>query len=137
MAAEGSLQCSLRNQHNKPGSATRVKALGTLSRWIEDDSKNNRVHWVYGAAVFENQPLRKISQKTRQICTSDTLREVLGPSIIKMIRMRPNIFEIAVEQQFQRLSLDPFSKLAPVVGQHLANLIVVDGVDECVDLRSQ
>ncbi|KAK7020679.1 hypothetical protein VNI00_017669 [Paramarasmius palmivorus] len=58
----------------------------------------------------------------------------VGPLIIDAIRSEPTIFTTTFENQFEKLILEPFSK---VEGDAFPNLIVVDGLDECRDLPSQ
>ncbi|ESK86205.1 nwd2 [Moniliophthora roreri MCA 2997] len=146
---------------------TRVKVLEALSKWIEDDSKSTRVYWLHGpVGVGKSAIAQTLSEKyastklaaafffsrndaTRneldsfvatiayQFCTSDTLRDVVGPLILEAIRSNPRIFDTSVENQFLRLLLEPFSKLTPAQRQQLPNLIVVDGLDECVYIPSQ
>ncbi|KAI3614946.1 nwd2 [Moniliophthora roreri] len=146
---------------------TRVKVLEALIQWIKDDSKSCRVYWLYGSAgVGKSAIAQKLSEdyaNTRsaaafffsrndatrntldsfvttvayQFCTSDSLRDVVGPLIIETIRVNPKIFDTSFEAQFRKLLLEPFAKLIPAEQQKLPYLIVVDGLDECVDPRSQ
>ncbi|ESK86209.1 nwd2 [Moniliophthora roreri MCA 2997] len=74
-----------------------------------------------------------------QLCTSEcgALRDAVGPLIIDIIRSNPHIFRTTVENQFRKLVLEPFAKLSPEQRLRLPDVIIVDGLDECVDFRSQ
>ncbi|KAK7044112.1 hypothetical protein VNI00_007829 [Paramarasmius palmivorus] len=145
---------------------TRVRTLSSLDQWIRGEEKQVRVCWVYGAAgVGKSAIAQRVSEDhldqlcgafffsrndasrdklspfvatlAYQCCTSESLREVVGPLIIEAIRAHPNVFQTSAENQFQKLLLEPFSQLTQAQRQGLPNLIVVDGLDECVDLPSQ
>ncbi|ESK91749.1 nwd2 [Moniliophthora roreri MCA 2997] len=146
---------------------TRTNTLDTLSRWIEDDTRTTKVYWVYGSAgVGKTAIAQKLSEDyassrlaaafffsrndstcdkldpfvatvAYQLCTSDTLRNVIGPLVIEAIRLNPNIFLTSSENQFRKLLLEPYSKLELDQQRQLPNLIVVDGLDECIDPSSQ
>ncbi|KAK7043062.1 hypothetical protein VNI00_008800 [Paramarasmius palmivorus] len=145
---------------------TRVDALNRLDRWIRDESGTPRVCWIHGSAgvgksaiaqkVSEDHPdqlcgafffSRNDSSRDKlysfiatlayQCCTSVPLGNIVGPFIIDAIRSHPNIFQTSVENQFRKLLLEPFSKVTQPQQQKLPNLIVVDGLDECIDPSSQ
>ncbi|EEB98958.1 hypothetical protein MPER_01441 [Moniliophthora perniciosa FA553] len=54
--------------------------------------------------------------------------------IIESIRFNPNIFDTSCENQFRKLILEPFSTLDSAEGPYL---VIIDGLDECVDSSSQ
>ncbi|KAK7036651.1 hypothetical protein VNI00_011584 [Paramarasmius palmivorus] len=145
---------------------TRVNPLGMLGRWIEDKDTPTRVFWVHGSVgVGKSAIAQKISEdyshhligsfffsrndSTRnkldpfiatlayQCCTSELLRDVVGPIIINTIRSNPNILNTTIETQLRKLILEPFSKIIPTQRRGLPNLIVIDAIDECVDLTLQ
>ncbi|KAK7030234.1 hypothetical protein VNI00_014251 [Paramarasmius palmivorus] len=72
-----------------------------------------------------------------QFLRSEPLREVLGSSIIEAIRSDPKIFKATSETQFQKLILEPCSKVEQEVWNTLPNVVVIDGIDECVLIPSQ
>ncbi|KAK7017512.1 hypothetical protein VNI00_018614 [Paramarasmius palmivorus] len=72
-----------------------------------------------------------------QFLTSEPLREVLGPTIIEAVRSNPGIFQLSFEDQLRKLVLEPCSNVDPQEWKNLPNLIVIDGLDECVLLPSQ
>ncbi|KAK7043040.1 hypothetical protein VNI00_008778 [Paramarasmius palmivorus] len=145
---------------------TRVNTLSTLGLWVDDPKSTIRVFWLHGSAgvgksaiaqkLAEDHPSRLVAafffsrnDTTRdkldqfvatiayQCCTSDRLKDVVGPLIIDAIRSNPNIFRTSSENQFRKLLLVPFSKLNTDSPLTLPDLIVVDGLDECVDPSSQ
>uniref|UniRef100_A0A0W0F426 Nephrocystin 3-like N-terminal domain-containing protein n=1 Tax=Moniliophthora roreri TaxID=221103 RepID=A0A0W0F426_MONRR len=73
-----------------------------------------------------------------QFCKSGSpLKHVLGPIIIETLRSDPEIFRASHEVQFQKLIIEPCSKVEPALWENLPNAIVIDGLDECVHLPSQ
>ncbi|KAK7032233.1 hypothetical protein VNI00_013191 [Paramarasmius palmivorus] len=146
---------------------TRVRVLDILGSWIGSKDTETRVFWVHGSAGVGKtaiaQTLSEIydgrlvavfffsrNDSTRdkleplvatiafQCCTSDLLKDAVGPFILDAIQSNPNIFQTTSENQFRRLVLEPFAK-AKAAQPHLnlPDLIVIDGLDECVDLPSQ
>ncbi|KAK7018776.1 hypothetical protein VNI00_018238 [Paramarasmius palmivorus] len=72
-----------------------------------------------------------------QFLMSESLRAVLGPSIIEAIRSDPNIFHTTSENQFKKLILEPCSKIDQGKWKNLPNVLVIDGLDECLLIPSQ
>ncbi|KAI3615388.1 nwd2 [Moniliophthora roreri] len=73
-----------------------------------------------------------------QFCKpGSSLKPVLCPMIIDALRSDPNVFHASCEIQFQKLIVEPCSKIEPAVWEKLPNLVVVDGLDECVHILSQ
>ncbi|KAK7017511.1 hypothetical protein VNI00_018613 [Paramarasmius palmivorus] len=72
-----------------------------------------------------------------QFLTSEPLREVLGPSIIEALALNPGIFRLSFEDQFRKLIIEPCSKVEPEVWNNLPNVVVIDGLDECILIPSQ
>ncbi|ESK95633.1 nacht and wd40 domain-containing protein [Moniliophthora roreri MCA 2997] len=73
-----------------------------------------------------------------QFCTPGSrLRSVLGPAIIEAIRSDPNIFHKSCENQFEKLIVEPCSRVDVAEWENLPNVIEVDGLDECVHRPSQ
>ncbi|KAK7060876.1 hypothetical protein VNI00_000609 [Paramarasmius palmivorus] len=146
---------------------TRVSILGSLGSWIEDtESSPTRVCWLNGSVgVGKSAIAQTISERYRsriigtfffsrndstrdsldpfvatiayQCCTSEVLKDIVGPSIINIIRTNPGIFRTTHENQFCELILKPFSRAIFAQQQNLPNLIVIDGLDECTDLPFQ
>ncbi|KAI3616867.1 nacht and wd40 domain-containing protein [Moniliophthora roreri] len=141
---------------------TRTRIIGELSEWIEDGSKPNRVFWLYGGAgVGKSAIAQTLAEKyvrtrlaaafffsrndsTRdnlalfvasivyQFARSDQLWPVLGPKIVKAIRSNPRIFDTTVENQFQRLIIEPCSLMIGAERENTSNVIIIDGLDECL-----
>ncbi|EEB94092.1 hypothetical protein MPER_07157 [Moniliophthora perniciosa FA553] len=146
---------------------TRTKILNRLNHWILNESKVERAYWLYGpagvgksaiaqnlceqhaggrlAAAFffsRNDPSRDkldpfVATIVYQILTSETLRGLLGPFINEAIQLDPKIFERSFEYQFRKLILEPFLRVGPGDWGSFSDLVVIDGLDECVDIRSQ
>ncbi|KAK7060939.1 hypothetical protein VNI00_000672 [Paramarasmius palmivorus] len=143
---------------------TRVSVLMELDKWICDreQTRRTRIYWIHGpAGVGKSAIAQKVSEdhdgqlvavwffsrndSTRdkldrfaatiayQCCKSESLKDV-RPFIIEAIRSDPNIFQTSFENQFRKLILEPFSK---VHGDRTPSLIVIDGLDECLDFSSQ
>ncbi|ESK90274.1 NWD2 protein [Moniliophthora roreri MCA 2997] len=73
-----------------------------------------------------------------QICKSNTsLKDVLGSKIIEALRADPHIFHTPFENQFRKLISEPCLELDPEEWEKLPNLIVIDGLDECINAQSQ
>ncbi|KAK7049455.1 hypothetical protein VNI00_006063 [Paramarasmius palmivorus] len=72
-----------------------------------------------------------------QFSKSPSLWRVLGPRILDTIRSDPRIFETAFENQFQKLIVEPCSEVESALWEELPNVIIIDGLDECVDHLSQ
>ncbi|ESK82421.1 nwd2 [Moniliophthora roreri MCA 2997] len=146
---------------------TRARILDELSRWIEHGPKSTRVYWLHGpAGVGKSAIAQHLSEKyastrlagsfffsrndpTRdkigafvatiayQLSTSEPLKDLLGPHIIEAIQSDPHIFHSSQENQFRKLILVPSTKIDSAKWRNLPRLIVIDGLDECVDLPSQ
>ncbi|ESK82707.1 nwd2 [Moniliophthora roreri MCA 2997] len=72
-----------------------------------------------------------------QFLTSEALRAVLGPFITDAIRSDPKIFRRSFETQFRRLILEPCFRVSSAGWEMLPNLVIIDGLDECLDMSSQ
>ncbi|KAK7015914.1 hypothetical protein VNI00_019000 [Paramarasmius palmivorus] len=56
---------------------------------------------------------------------------------MEVLRLNPNILHTSLENQFVKLVLEPYAQLSPGGQKAVPNLIVIDGLDECIDLESQ
>ncbi|KAJ3874268.1 hypothetical protein F5051DRAFT_431484 [Lentinula edodes] len=72
-----------------------------------------------------------------QLAISPVLGRHVGNSIDLAIRQKRNIVHAALEHQFQELIVKPCSKLRSEEWKSLPRLIVIDGLDECLDIASQ
>ncbi|KAK7026694.1 hypothetical protein VNI00_015567 [Paramarasmius palmivorus] len=74
-----------------------------------------------------------------QFCKARSpLGEVLGPKIIENIAQDPNILHTSCENQLRQLILEPCFRIEPTIRKDLPpNLLIVDGLDECVDIDEQ
>ncbi|KAK7060850.1 hypothetical protein VNI00_000583 [Paramarasmius palmivorus] len=141
---------------------TRVRTLQALSEWISNRELTTRVQWVIGSAgVGKSAIAQKTAGDHRhqlvgafffsrndttrdkldafvatiayQCCTSYPLKDIVGPLIVDVIRSNPNVFATSARVQFRRLILEPFFMAVWPSETHIPNLLVVDGIDECVD----
>ncbi|ESK85033.1 nwd2 [Moniliophthora roreri MCA 2997] len=138
---------------------TRIRILGELSKWIEGDSKTNRVFWLNGAAGVGKLAIAQTlaekyvrttlaavfffsrSDSTRdnltpfvasivyQFYKSQPLWSVLGPKIIEVIYSDPKIFNTTVENQFHKLVIEPYSQIVGAEQENSQNVIIIDGLD--------
>ncbi|KAK7025942.1 hypothetical protein VNI00_015857 [Paramarasmius palmivorus] len=146
---------------------TRVEVLKDLHHWVIEKSSNTRVFWIHGpAGVGKSAIMQNVLERfarhylagsfffsrsdttrdrldhfvptiLRQFHTSKPLNEVLGPMITEAIHSNPGIFQLSFEEQFQKLILDPCSRVDPKAWEKLPNLVVIDGLDECILIKSQ
>ncbi|KAK7030257.1 hypothetical protein VNI00_014274 [Paramarasmius palmivorus] len=146
---------------------TRIEMLMALNNWIAKESSNIPVYWIYGpAGVGKSAILQNLSEthgqcrlaasfffsrndSTRdkldpfvvtivyQLLKSEPLRAALGSLIIDAIRSDPKIFQSSSENQFRKLILEPCCKVDPKEWQNLPNLVIIDGLDECILIPSQ
>ncbi|KAL0066536.1 hypothetical protein AAF712_006338 [Marasmius tenuissimus] len=68
---------------------------------------------------------------------SRTLKPLLGPLVDYTIRSMPEIWEKIWEQQFKGIIQEPWAQVDPRRWATLPRLVIIDGVDECVDVTSQ
>ncbi|KAK7036637.1 hypothetical protein VNI00_011570 [Paramarasmius palmivorus] len=145
---------------------TRIQTLKALNKWITKRNPDTRVQWISGSAgVGKSAIAQKVTEDHRdrifgafffsrndstrdgldsfaatvayQCCTSDQLGKIVGPLILDAIESNPNVFKTPPKTQFRKLILEPFSKVKWFQRRKLANLLVIDGLDECVDRPSQ
>ncbi|KIK61993.1 hypothetical protein GYMLUDRAFT_42422 [Collybiopsis luxurians FD-317 M1] len=72
-----------------------------------------------------------------QLATSHFLGPLLRESIDLTIRHNPSIIHANLERQFQELIVKPCDYLTAEQWRELPQLIVIDGLDECIDIASQ
>ncbi|KIK53220.1 hypothetical protein GYMLUDRAFT_49543 [Collybiopsis luxurians FD-317 M1] len=162
-AYNAELRCPPPNCH--PGTRTRI--LEILRNWVSHDTKTTPVYWLYGAAgvgksavaqtISEEYALSRLAASfffarldpTRnslkqffttislQLATSPILGTFFRDSIDLTIRKNRNIIHANLEQQFEELILRPCSQMDAELWKALPQLIVIDGLDECVDIASQ
>ncbi|KAL0566213.1 hypothetical protein V5O48_015805, partial [Marasmius crinis-equi] len=149
------------NRHEcLPG--TRTGIIGKLGEWIEDPA-NGRVQWVSaGAGVGKTAIAQTLCQKyaasllaashffSRNDSTRDNMDTfvltiayqlascpVLGPhladAIDNVLRHDPNIVDADWGDQFERLVSGPCSQVDPALWKTLPRLVIIDGLDECMD----
>ncbi|KAF9261217.1 hypothetical protein L218DRAFT_1047194, partial [Marasmius fiardii PR-910] len=72
-----------------------------------------------------------------QLATSKALKPLIAPLINHIICSMPEIFHKTWEMQFQTLITETSAQVDPRVWPRLPRLIIIDGVDECIDVKSQ
>ncbi|KAK1233274.1 hypothetical protein PQX77_003566 [Marasmius sp. AFHP31] len=72
-----------------------------------------------------------------QLVTSCTLEPLLAPFITHTIRSMPEIWEKQWEKQFEAMIKEPCAQVDPRRWAQLPRLVIIDGVDECIDVESQ
>ncbi|KAG7093033.1 hypothetical protein E1B28_009327 [Marasmius oreades] len=144
---------------------TREEIIGKLTHWCEDDSKSSRVYWVNGAAgVGKSAIAQALSEKytqtgqlaaafffsrndssrdkldpfvatiAHQLATCKALKPLIAPLIDHVVRSTPGIWHKGLEDQFRMLIQEPCARVA---WDQLPRLVIIDGVDECIDVNSQ
>ncbi|KIK61998.1 hypothetical protein GYMLUDRAFT_42428 [Collybiopsis luxurians FD-317 M1] len=145
---------------------TRTQILEYLRNWVNDRTKSP-IYWLYGAAgVGKSAVAQSISEEFAQshlaasfffsradsarnhlqqffttlafqLVTSHALGPLLSEFVDINIRRKRNIVHANLEQQFQELIVNPCNELTAEQWKDLPRLIVIDGLDECIDIASQ
>ncbi|KAK1233280.1 hypothetical protein PQX77_003572 [Marasmius sp. AFHP31] len=74
---------------------------------------------------------------THQLVTSPTLKPLLMPLVDDAIRSTAGIWEKKWEDQFKAIIREPCAQVDSGTWARLPRLVIIDGVDECVDVTSQ
>ncbi|KAK1218683.1 hypothetical protein PQX77_018581 [Marasmius sp. AFHP31] len=74
---------------------------------------------------------------THQLVNSPTLKPLLMPLVDDALRSTPGIWEINWEDQFKAIIQEPCARVHTSEWETLPRLVIIDGVDECVDVTSQ
>ncbi|KAK1233276.1 hypothetical protein PQX77_003568 [Marasmius sp. AFHP31] len=74
---------------------------------------------------------------THQLVTSRTLGPLLAPLVGDAIGSTAGIWEKKWEDQFKAIIQEPCAQVDSGDWAHLPRLVIIDGVDECVDVTSQ
>ncbi|KAK7017038.1 hypothetical protein VNI00_018743 [Paramarasmius palmivorus] len=115
---------NLSEKHANPQSGEQHPRLAASFFFSRNDSTRDKLDPFVATIIY-------------QFLTSEPLKTILGPSIIEAIRSNPKIFHTTFENQFQKLVLEPCSKVALEAWDNLPNVIVIDGLDECILIPSQ
>ncbi|KAF9072132.1 hypothetical protein BDP27DRAFT_1418273 [Rhodocollybia butyracea] len=145
---------------------TRAHVLKTLRRWVRSKSQPTSVYWLSGVGKsaiaqtisesFSNSGLAASFFFSRtdpsglrstlshffttiayQLAISPSSSPILKKLITHVVYSRPDIIQASLEAQFQELIVWPCSQLSTEQLNILPWLIVIDGLDECVDIASQ
>ncbi|KAK7033672.1 hypothetical protein VNI00_012672 [Paramarasmius palmivorus] len=112
-----------------------------IAQHIAEKYADNRL----GAAFFfsRNDSTRDnldpfVASIAYQLCKAKSLLNTgLRRAIMDAIRADPNVFETSCENQLQQLILEPCLRVQPALQGDLPFLLIVDGLDECVDHAAQ
>ncbi|KAF9261480.1 hypothetical protein L218DRAFT_833029, partial [Marasmius fiardii PR-910] len=74
---------------------------------------------------------------TYQLATSKVLKPLIAPLINDIIVSMPEILYQTWETQFQTLIADTLAQVDPRSWSQLPQLVIIDGVDECIQIGSQ
>ncbi|KAK1235386.1 hypothetical protein PQX77_001393 [Marasmius sp. AFHP31] len=74
---------------------------------------------------------------THQLVNSPALKPLLMPLVDDALRSTPGIWEINWEDQFKAIIQEPCARVQLSEWETLPRLVIIDGVDECVDVTSQ
>lgn len=147
-----------------PGTRTRILEL--LRQWITDQSKLTSIYWLYGPAgagksaiaqticeefstcnglaasfFFARTDPRRNNLRFFVLTIAYQIAKTLGPFVEgwigTAIHHSPEIIEATLIKQFQQLIVDPCRRLPSDSWLALPRLIVIDGLDECIDIGSQ
>ncbi|KAF8988208.1 hypothetical protein BDQ17DRAFT_1402221 [Cyathus striatus] len=145
---------------------TRKQLLNDVNEWIREPDKENGIMYLHGAAgagksciarsVCENaaqagllgasfffwrgSPDRNNANKLFTTISSQLamLNVEFAKYIATAIKENPRlIFDAPLDSQFQRLLLEPCLHLVASCKQLLEGVIVIDGLDECIDTDTQ
>ncbi|KAK7026688.1 hypothetical protein VNI00_015561 [Paramarasmius palmivorus] len=146
---------------------TRVQMIADISNWIEDDFKATRVLWVHGTAgIGKSAIAQHIAEKyaetrlaaafffsrndsTRdsinpfiasiayQLCKGSLSHPIIRSKIIEAISVNPNVLEASCEVQLRSLIVEPCLRADLSSWNVMRNLLVIDGLDECIHRPSQ
>ncbi|KAG7093032.1 hypothetical protein E1B28_009326 [Marasmius oreades] len=72
-----------------------------------------------------------------QLATCKALKPLIAPLIDHVIRSTPGILHKTLEDQFKMLIQEPCAQVDPRYWAQLPRLVIIDGVDECIDVESQ
>ncbi|KAL0578549.1 hypothetical protein V5O48_003450 [Marasmius crinis-equi] len=154
----------IRAKRNGCLDGTRGGSIGELGKWIEAQTGGSRVKWVSGGAgvgksaiaqtlcekysdthlaachFFSRSDARRnnmdsfVPTLAYQIAKSQAFRPYLTDPILEAVRSDPGIVDVDWEDQFKRLICEPCSKVDPALWKDLPSLIIIDGLDECMDV---
>ncbi|KAL0574479.1 hypothetical protein V5O48_007475 [Marasmius crinis-equi] len=157
----------LRGQRTGVHEGTRESFIEKLGGWIEDPDGKGRVYWIRGgagvgksavaqticekyagsrlaAAHFFSRNVDQRNSMDRFIPTiAYQLAESHGPNspltskINDVLNANPRIMEMSWEEQFKRLICAPCAAIDAELWTDLPRLIVIDGIDECMDRDPQ
>ncbi|KAL0564055.1 hypothetical protein V5O48_018001, partial [Marasmius crinis-equi] len=145
---------------------TREGFLGSLGAWIETPVEGSRLYWVYGGAgAGKSAVAQTLCEKYRhthlaaayfysrndstrntidsfvptiayQLAKSPHLESHLAPAIDSKVWSDPGILNCDWEEQFQQLIYKPCTQVQPHLWLSLPRLVIIDGLDECMDHNS-
>ncbi|KAJ3813488.1 hypothetical protein F5876DRAFT_87064 [Lentinula aff. lateritia] len=112
---------------------TQIQIPEILKKWINNDNRSTLIYWIYSAAGIGKSAVATILETFAQGTATGHLA---GNNIDLAIHQKRNIVHAALEHQFQELIVKPCSRLRSEKWKSLLRLIVIDGLDECLDIAS-
>ncbi|KAK7029670.1 hypothetical protein VNI00_014368 [Paramarasmius palmivorus] len=104
----------------------------TLSEILHAKSHLAAAFFFSRTDFTRNKLDRFVATIVYQLLRSEAIRNRLGPLIKAAVQADPNIFETSCENQFEKLVLEPCSTLEAEAWEDLPNVIIIDGLDECI-----
>ncbi|KAL0577087.1 hypothetical protein V5O48_004901 [Marasmius crinis-equi] len=157
----------MRGQRTGIHEGTRTGFIEKLDDWIENPAGKSRLFWVHGGAgVGKSAIAQSICEKHagRRLAASHffsrndnsrnsldcfiptlayQLAESHGPDspltsgINNVLTTNPRIMDMNWEDQFERLICVPCAVVNPELWTSLPSLVIIDGLDECMDRHPQ
>ncbi|KAL0565157.1 hypothetical protein V5O48_016872 [Marasmius crinis-equi] len=146
---------------------TREEFIENLGEWIEDPVESGRAYWARGGAgVGKSAVAQTICEKyaggrlagsyyfsrndnsrntinhfiptiAYQLAKSHGVHSQLASKINDVLTTDPSIMDTDLEEQFKRLICAPCAAVDIELWSNLPRLIVIDGLDECMDRDPQ
>ncbi|KAK7042942.1 hypothetical protein VNI00_008679 [Paramarasmius palmivorus] len=99
--------------------------LGAAFFFSRSDSTRNKIGPLVASIAY-------------QFCQSESpLYTTLAPAITDVIRSNPNIFRSSCESQVEKLIIKACSNIDTVEQENSPNVIIIDGLDECINRAEQ
>ncbi|KAL0565970.1 hypothetical protein V5O48_016045 [Marasmius crinis-equi] len=144
---------------------TRAGFIEDLGQWIENPEENGRVYWISaGAGVGKTAVAQTLCEKyfgsllaaahffsrndpsraslrsfiptiAYQLAKSPDLQPHLADAMNTVFDSDPRILGADWKDQFERLIYQPCQQVDPELWKTLPRLIIIDGLDECMDIH--
>ncbi|KAJ3813825.1 hypothetical protein F5876DRAFT_86830 [Lentinula aff. lateritia] len=143
---------------------TREAVLSRLSQWIADPKQESQICWLYGGAgVGKSSVAQTVAERFahegklaatfffwRDDPARNSIRRLIPTLVFQLVNAIPRlrtainavvesnimVLDAPLEEQFRELILQPFQSLDHSE-ENSPLLVILDGLDECIDGRSQ